>query len=177
MRPNHFFSRRPLDYWALWVVTLALLVFNGFLVYGILYARTQAARATADAAGVIGELRASSIDTSLTVDHEIVVDDTIPFETTIQAPIRTTIPIDTVVSIPVEFPVVGTRVIRVPLQTTIPVDLTIDVPVDVDVPIHMAVPVNLEVPVRVAFTETQFGDALGEVETMLWGLSSQLGGR
>lgn len=176
MESRQFISRRPADYWVLWSVTIGLVLLNAALIVVLLSVRAQVALATDEAAQVVGELKSSSISTTIDVDDEVAIDGSVPIETTIEVPIEASIPVNTTVSIPIEFPIVGVRTVRIPIQTTIPVDLRVDVPIDYDVPIQITVPVKLKVPVYVGFGDTEFGQALGEVEAFLKDLSVRLGG-
>lgn len=89
---------------------------------------------------------------TLTVPVDIVLElnETIPFQDTVQVPIRTTIPVRDTLSLPIS--VLGlTFAIDLPVAFDVPVNLDVSTPIETSVPLSLQVPLQftLDVPVDV----------------------------
>ncbi|HRF50321.1 MAG TPA: hypothetical protein PLC98_22005 [Anaerolineales bacterium] len=168
-------SPRPLDYWLLWLVAIAALALNLYLINTLLQVRAQAGVAAAQAAAAVGEIREAEINYTFEVNQVIPVNVSVPISRTITIPISNTVPISTIVSIPLEIPGFGTRTITLPIRAELPIRLQQTIPVSLTVPINAKVPVNLEVPISIAVVDTPFGPQLSEGEAVLNALAAELG--
>jgi hypothetical protein len=152
------------DYWLLWFVALISLALNVVLINVLLGARRQAGEAAAAAAQAIGALRQTTIDTSVRVERSIPVILNIPISQTLTVPIDDAIPINTQVQVPIEIPLLGTRLFDIPIQATIPVKLETVVPINLIVPLSTSVPVAFDVPIRIVIADTPLGESLAETQ-------------
>lgn len=167
---------RPLDYWLLWIVAIAALALNLYLINTLLQVRAQAGVAAAQAADAVGEIRNARIEYTVQIDQVIPVDVTVPISRTITIPISNTIPISTVVTIPLEIPGFGTRNLTLPIRAELPIRLQQTIPVSLTVPINAEVPVQLEVPIQIDIADTAFGPQLKDGEAYLDTLAAELSG-
>jgi len=165
---------RPIDYWALWLVAVASLAVNVWLVANLLGVRRQAGEAAALAAQAVGDLRQSSIDYQVHVAQLVPIVLSIPISQTVQVPINTLLPIDTQATIPLETPF-GTFPITIPIRATVPIDLQPEVPIRLTVPVSTTVPVELDVPIHVAIADTELGESLSRAQRSLESLAAQWG--
>ena len=165
---------RPIDYWALWLVAVASLAVNVWLVVNLLGIRRQAGEAAALAAQAVGDLRQSSIDYQVHVAQLVPIVLSIPISQTVKVPINTLLPIDTQATIPLETPI-GTFPITIPIQATVPIDLQPEVPIRLTVPVSTSVPVELDVPIHVAIADTDLGESLARTQRSLESLAAQWG--
>lgn len=169
--PRHM----PFHYYLLWLVALASLGLNAFIIYELLQVRTQAGVALGQAAQSIGVVKQSSITYTVPIDEEIPINLNVPVKFTVNVPIKQDLAIDTTVDVPLDIPLLGTRVITVPIKTTVPVDLSVDIPVDKVVPINATIPVKFDVPIDLQLSTTSFGQALGGVQASLQQQADALG--
>lgn len=167
--------QRPLDYWLLWIVAIAALALNLYLINTLLQVRAQAGLAASQAADAVGEIRNASIGYTVEIDQVIPVDVVVPISRTLTIPISNTIPISTVVTIPLAIPGFGTQNITLPIRTSLPIRLEQTIPVSLTVPINAEVPVQLEVPISIDIADTAFGPQLEEGEAYLDLLAAELG--
>lgn len=166
---------RRWDYWLLWVVALTSLALNVMLINTLLGVRRQAAEAAGLAADGLTRVRAATFSYTVVVDQSIPVNVSIPINQSLTVPIDTVIPINTTVQVPIEVPLLGTRLVSFPIQTTIPVKLETEIPVNLVVPISATVPVQLDVPIQLAVADTPFDGPLADAQRYLARLSDQLG--
>jgi hypothetical protein len=168
-------EKLPRHYYALWVVALVSLALNGFILYTLIQVRQQAGLALLQAAASMSTIQNGSIEYEVNVDEEVPVVLDVPVKFTVTVPIQKIIPIDTVVNVPIEIPLLGTRIIRVPINTSIPIDLTVDVPIDKTVGVNAKIPVKFKVPIKLKIAETTFGQGLGELQLVLQQQAESLG--
>jgi hypothetical protein len=165
---------RPLDYWLLWLVALASLAANLWLITTLLGVRRQAGQGALTAARAVGDLRQSSIDYQVHVQQFVPIVLSVPISQTVKVPINTTLAIDTEATIPLETPI-GTFPITIPIRAAVPVALQPEVPLRLTVPVSTTVPVELDVPIHLAIADTALGESLGRAQQSLTSLASQLG--
>lgn len=168
------FSARPLDYWLLWVIALTSLALNALLINTLLGARRQVAEAIGVVAQGLGELRAARFTYVVQVDQEVPVDLNVPIRDTLRVPIDTVVPFNTQLQVPIELPFLGTRIVNVPVQTTVPVQLDLEVPLNLDVPISATVPVRFALPVQISLADTPLDAALAQPQSYLDDLAAEL---
>lgn len=167
--------RMPFHYYVVWLVAIVSLALNIFIIYTLLQVRQQAGLAFSQAADSMGTIKDGSIKYVVNIDEEIPVVLDVPVKFTVKVPIQKTVPINTVVNVPIELPLLGTRTIAVPINTSISIDLSVDVPIDHTVPINSKIPVKFEVPIDLQISETAFGEGLGEFQLVLQQQAESLG--
>ena len=168
-------AKRSWGYILLWVIAVTSLTLNVFIVSALLAARQQAGEAFLSAAGMVGDLKASRFDYTVNVDEELPVEANVPIDFTAQVPISETVPISTTVNVPIQFPLIGTRIISVPISTRVPISLTVEVPIKQTIPIAATIPVQFEAPISIELADTPLAQSLDEVELILLGLADGLG--
>jgi hypothetical protein len=166
-------TKRPFDYYLLWVVALLSLLVNAGLVYALDRARQKAVDGAQTAARAVESFRNSTLDYTVHVDRTLPVSLTVPFKTTVNVPISTTLPIDTEFGFSLHT-LVGDFPVNIPVHAVVPVNLVSQVPVDLSVPISTTVPVVFEVPIKVDVARTALGDALGPTQLYLEKLAADL---
>ncbi len=166
-------TKRPFDYYLLWVVALLSLLINAGLVYGLMLARQQAAEGAQTAAEAVAALRSASLEYTVHLDQSLPVSLTVPFNTTIKVPISTTLPINTEFSFSLHT-LLGDFPVNLPVHAEVPVNLVSPVPVNVAVPISATVPVALDVPIKIDVSQTPLGQSLGPTQAYLEKLAVDL---
>ncbi len=166
-------TKRPFDYYLLWVVALISLLFNAALVYGLIIVRERAAVGAETASRALEAFSASTVDYTVHVADTLPVSLTVPFNTTINVPISVTLPIDTQFGFTLKT-LVGDFPVNIPVHAEVPVNLTSQVPVHVAVPISATVPVALDVPIKIDVAQTSFARSLGPTQAYLEQLAVDL---
>ena len=174
--------------WALLVIlVLVSLVLDVFIVLQLYRARQAALRLTAQAAAELKALQGETIRYTFHFQDELPVMAEVPFREQLDVPIVAAIPISTTVSVEqtLQVPVhtlLGDVTVEVPLDMDIPVAMTVpidlNVPVEISrtVPISATVPLDLEVPLAIPIAETPLADLLGELQSALLNLQTQIRG-
>ncbi len=122
-----------------------------------------------EAVAGLESFRSSTLSFEVSIDETIPIDTDIVLDRTLTVPIQTSFPIDEVVETTIT--IAGPFDTRIPLEVSVPVRL--DIPVDLEIPfsINEVIPVSTDVPVRlsvpisidVASTElASLADALGD---------------
>ncbi len=166
-------TKRPLDYYLLWLIALVSLAVNVGLVYTLVGVRARAAEGAQTAAQAVKSLRAASFDYTARIDESLPVSLTIPFNTTVAVPISVTLPIATDFSFTIsvlgqDFP------INLPVHANVPVNVTPEVPVRLSVPISTTVPVAFDIPVHISLEQTDVGKSLAPTQAYLEKLATDL---
>jgi hypothetical protein len=178
---------RKIAYALLVVFVLVSLVLDVFIVLQLYRARQTALRLTARAAAALGALEGETIRYTFHFQDELPVVAEVPFREQLDVPIVATIPISTTVSVEQTLPVpihtlLGDITIEVPLDveipvaTTVPIDLSVPVEISRTVAISATVPLDLEVPLDIPIAETPLADFLGELQSALLDLQTQIRG-
>ncbi len=177
LRYSHWMitNPRPLDYWLLWIVAVAALALNLYLIYTLLQVRAQAGSVAAQAAVAVGDLQDASFRYQIEVRDSVPVNVVVPISRTITLPISATVPISAVVQVPVEIPVIGQRVLAVPIRTIIPIQLEQRVPISLTVPVNALIPVEIDVPIAIEIADTPLSDQLERAQDYLNNAAVQLG--
>jgi hypothetical protein len=155
-------------------LTLLSLSLNIVTIVALLWAREAALEEVAEARALIAGVRELAFSHTVTVQKDIPVETSVPFEHDIIVPIDTTIPINTTVTVPIEAGILGTFEIDVPIRTFVPIDLEIAVPVSQTVDVSTTVEVDLEVPIEITISETSLADYLDEREAALERIEEKL---
>lgn|SRR5574337_1710117 len=159
----------------LWAIAITSLALNLLVIKTLLDVRSQAGIAFVQAADAVGTIQGGTIEYTARIDQSVPVALDVPIRFTVDVPIHETLPINTTVRAPIEFPIVGTRIISLPISTEIPVNITVKVPIDETLPINAQIPLKLEVPVRLKIADTPFGQGLGELQLVLQDQAARLG--
>ncbi len=160
------------------VLTLFSLALNGVILFGLLQAQRIALEAQQTSLEAVAETRTlvtgiggDTFSYTLSVEQEIPIATSIPFQEEVIVPIRTTIPISTTLIVPFNAGMLGTIDIDVPVRTIIPVDMELAVPISQTVDIATTVPLDVDVPINIPLDETplsgylvELGAALEELE-------------
>ena len=156
------------------MLTLFSLALNGTIIFALLRGRQIALDAQQTALGAVSD--AQSIVTSVgddtfsytfTVEQEIPISTSIPFDEEVTVPIHTTIPISTTVIIPINTGLLGTFSVDVPIRTIVPVNLEVVVPINQTVDIATTVPLDVDIPVEIPLAETPLTGYLDELDAAL----------
>jgi hypothetical protein len=166
-------TKRPFDYYLLWLVALVSLLLNAGLIYELMLARQKVGAGAQTAAEAVAALRTSSVDYTVHIDRTLPVSLTVPFNTTVNVPISTTLPIDTEFSFSLHT-LVGDFPVNIPVHAVVPVNLVSQVPVHLAVPISTTVPVVFDVPIKIDVAQTEFAQALGPTQIYLEKLAAEL---
>ncbi|HEY72773.1 MAG: hypothetical protein B6I35_07570 [Anaerolineaceae bacterium 4572_32.2] len=156
------------------MLTVCSLALNGVVIVGLLRAQRialdaqqTALDAVSDARTIVTGISDGTFSYTLTVEQEIPIATTIPFNEEVSVPIHTTIPISTTVVIPINAGLLGTFSIDVPIRAIIPVDLEFTVPISQSVDIATTVPLDVDVPINIPLAETPLIDYMDEVDAAL----------
>ena len=166
-------TKRPLDYYLLWLIALVALGIGITLLIALGEVRARAAAGLQTAAGAVRALRGSSIDYVFRLEQTLPVSLTVPFSTTIIVPINAALPIDTEFKITLRTPL-GDYPVNVPVQSTVPINMQTSVPVRLAVPISTSVPISLSLPIRINLSQTTLGASLDQMESYLATLAAEL---
>jgi hypothetical protein len=178
---------RKIAFALLVIFVLVSLVLDVFIVLQFYRARQAALHLTAQAAAGLRALEGGTIRYTFRFQDELPIVAEVPFREKLDVPIVAAIPISTTVSVE--------QTLQVPIQTLLG-DITVEVPLDVDIPVAMTVPIDLSVPVEISRTvpvsatvpldlevplaipvaETPFADFLGELQSALLDLQTQIRG-
>ncbi|MFN2171653.1 MAG: hypothetical protein ACK2UF_09525 [Candidatus Promineifilaceae bacterium] len=162
-------SRPAWHYILLWVIALASLALNIYLLVGLNHFQQVVRQEAGRASEILDRVTLENLEVPVAVDETLDVAVTIPFSDTIAVPINTTIPVSTsiavdeTISVPIDevvnldrnvqinLSVLGQSVpVTVPINADVPVTMDIEVPVNLEVPVEAEIPIDLliEVPVN-----------------------------
>ena len=178
---------RKIAYALLVIFVLVSLVLDVFIVVQLYRAWQAALRLTAQATVALGALQGETIRYTFHFQDVLPIVAKVPFREKLDVPIVAAIPISTTVSVEqtLQVPIhtlLGDITIEVPLDVEIPVAMT--VPIDLNVPVEISrtvtvsatVPLDLEVPLAIPIAETPLADLLGELQSALLDLQTQIPG-
>lgn len=96
----------------------------------------------------LAAFRSSTLEFDVSIDESIPIDTEILLDRTLRVPIQATFPIDQVVDTTIT--IAGPFGTKIPLDVSVPVQL--DIPVDLDIPfsINETIPISTEIPVRIS---------------------------
>ena len=161
-------NRPSWHYILLWVIALASLALNVYLVVGFNTFQQAVRQEAGRVSEMIDGVALENYEVPISIDETFDVAVTIPFSDTIEVPINTTVPISTsitvdeVISVPIDdvvsldrdvqifLSVLGQSVpVNVPIRADVPISLQTEVPVNLEVPVEAEIPIDLliEVPV------------------------------
>jgi hypothetical protein len=178
---------RKIAYALLVVSVLTSLVLDVFIVLQLYRAWQAALRLTDQATATLEALERETIHYTFRFQDELPVVAEVPFHEKLDVPIVAAIPISTTVSVE--------QTLQLPIHTLLG-DITVEAPLDVEIPVAMTVPINLSVPVEISRTvsvsatvpldlevplaipidETPLAGFLGELQSALLDLQTQIEG-
>lgn len=164
----------PIALIILTAMTLLSLSLNVATIVALLWAREAALQEVAESRALIAGVRESTFSHSVSVQKDIPVETSVPFEQDIIVPVDTTIPINTTVTVPIEAGILGTIEIDIPIRTFIPINLEIAVPISETVDVSTTVGVDMEVPIEIAISETSMVEHLDERDAALERIEEKL---
>lgn len=178
---------RKIAYAPLVILVLASLFLDVFIIVQLYRARQAALHLTAQAAAELEALQGETIYYTFRFQDELPVVAEVPFHEKLEVPIVAAIPISTTVSVEqtLQVPIhtlLGDITIEVPLDLeipvamTVPIDLRVPVEISRTVPVSATVPLDLEVPLAIPVAETPLADFLGELQSALLDLQTQIRG-
>jgi hypothetical protein len=176
---------RKIAYALLVTFVLVSLVFDVFIVVQLYRAWQATLRLTAQATVALGALQGETIRYTFHFQDELPVVAEVPFHEKLDVPIVAAIPISTTVSVEqtLQVPIhtlLGDITVEVPLDVeipvamTVPIDLSVPVEISRTVPVSATVPLDLEVPLAIPVAETPLADFLGELQSALLDLQTQI---
>jgi hypothetical protein len=168
-------TRRPFDYYLLWLVAIVSLGLNVYVINVLVQARRQVAQAASTAAAAVGQLNGAAIDYAVPISQTLPVSFTVAYKQTFTIPISVTLPIDTQVTVNLNTPL-GAFPITVPVKTDVPINLAPQIPLSLAVPVSVTVPISFTVPIHLALSDTTLGTTINGVSDYLNTLASSLGG-
>ena len=161
-------SRHSWHYILLWVIALASLALNIYLLVGF----NTFQRTIQEEAGRISQsldgMPLENFEVPVVIDETFAVSLTVPFKDTFEVPINTTVPVSTsiavdeTISVPVDevvsvdrdvqvfLSVLGQSIpVDIPIRADIPIKLQTEVPIKLDVPVEADIPIDLVVEVPI----------------------------
>ena len=176
-KPRRQGMGRPVDYFLLWLVALASVAMNVFLISTLLTiqqelnkARLGVAEGLTAAANEVGQLDFGAFSLDVVVDESVPLDISVPISETIIVPISDTIEINSAAV--ADLPLLGLTAI--PFSVDVPVVMTVTVPVSLTVQVTDSVPVNFIVPVDVNLDDTPLQDFKAEIQSYLLSVAADL---
>jgi len=172
----------------LMILILFLLVFfslglNWYLITQLLQARQQALGLVQEFKPVaqdtleqvdsdLADFQTATFEFQVEIDQQLPIAAEIPFNETIDVPIKATIPIKqqiqtTIMLDPFQAGLEIPTDIDVPVEVEVPIDMVVPVKIERTVPISTVVPINLDVPVIIDIGDTEL---VGYIEKLRQGL-------
>jgi len=164
---------RPWDYYVLWLVALASLGLNLYIINGLLEARRQVGAAAHAAADGVSKLHTAAIDYAVDYHNTLPISLTVSYQQTMTVPVSVTLPINTSILVPLRTPI-GTFPLNFPVITTVPISFNTTVPLSIAIPISLTVPVDVAFPIHIAVADTPFGATLDGAADYLRGVAEDL---
>jgi hypothetical protein len=161
------------------VLVLAALALNLFTLIQLSHARQLALSIAGRVSASLADLEGASIDYTFQLSQSLPVNMKIPFQDTMEVPVKMTIPISLTVPIhqkvQVPIKVAGLVEVTVDLPINMEIPVNIEVPVDMTVPIEIdrqfaistTVPVSLTVPISIPLSETSLGPVLEQMRELV----------
>ena len=158
----------------LWLLTLTSLALNVIILRELVTIRQIARASVTETIEVVNSFQEETFAYTFTVEDVIDVNTDIPFEETIDVPIRDSIAINTSVQVPVNAGPLGSFNVTIPISTVIPIELDVPVEIDRTINVRAAVPIEVDVPVSIAIEETPLSNTLADLEAGLIDLEEEL---
>ncbi|MBI4772171.1 MAG: hypothetical protein HY784_17570 [Chloroflexi bacterium] len=174
---------RPPGYRTLWLVVIASLALNLYLLRSLLHFQSQLGAAAgqlslalAEAGGALDSLKSGTISYTVRLDQQVPIRFDVPVDQQLTVPISTTVPIRTVVNVPLPGALGVFPPLQVPISQTLPVAFSAVIPIHLTVPISQTIPLKLEVPVDIPLSDTPLAGLAELLEQFLSRVQQQLGG-
>jgi len=170
---------RPARNWAGWialVIAIVSLLLNVILILGLLRARDATLKIVADGLNFVDDLEAKGLEFNFPISQTLRIDEDFPLKLDLDFPINAKFPINTVISIPVNLGPIGSRIVVIPINTTVPVSLTVPVHIDRAFPIDLPLSIQITVPIRLAPDQPPLEDWLALAREKLLEVQRQIEG-
>ena len=158
-------TKRPLDYWILWILVMSLAMGNIWFGKRLLEAKRGTSHFLGNVSGAISEIQKQELSYRVSINQKVPFSAIIAVKDTLVVPLKTSIPVNTVVEVPFKLPLVGTTYVQVPIQTTVPIDLDIALNIQKDIPVEGTTSLGLTVPIEIK--DIPFGDAFEKINILL----------
>jgi hypothetical protein len=112
-------------------------------------------------------LETEKINFKVSIDQQIPIAVSVPFNDEFYFPLDMNIPINTSVNIPVQIGLLGSYDLDIPINTSIPFKMDIVVPVNEQVDIDTIVPIKMDFPVSISVQDIPIAGQLTEWRVML----------
>jgi len=119
----------------------------------------------------------ATIEFNVAVDEEFPVEAQIPFNETIEVPIKLTVPIRQDIETTIVIDVLGQGLpvdVSVPVDVEVPIDTTITVPIDRTIDIATTVPLKMDVPIALEIGDTELAGYVDRIRESLVSFDTML---
>ena len=120
----------------------------------------------------------ATLEFKVAVDEEFPVEAQIPFNETIDVPIKLTVPIQQDIDTTIVIDVLGQGLpvdVSVPVDVEVPIDTTITVPIDRTIDVSTTVPLKLDVPIALEVGDTELAGYIDRIRESLVSFDTVLG--
>jgi len=120
----------------------------------------------------------ATLEFKVAVDEEFPVEAQIPFNETIEVPIKLTVPIKQNIDTTIVLDVLGQGLpvdVSVPVDVEVPIDTTITVPIDRTIDVSTTVPLKLDVPIALEIGDTELAGYIDRIRESLVSFNTMLG--
>ena len=120
----------------------------------------------------------ATIEFKVAVDEEFPIEAQIPFNETIEVPIKLTVPIKQNIDTTIVIDVLGKGLpvdVSVPVDVEVPIDTTITVPIDRTIDVSTTVPLKMDVPISLQIGDTELAGYVDRIRESLVSFYTMLG--
>lgn len=120
----------------------------------------------------------ATLEFKVAVDEEFPVEAQIPFNETIDVPIKLTVPIQQDIDTTIVIDVLGQGLpvdVSVPVDVEVPIDTTLTVPIDRTIDVSTTVPLKLDVPIALEIGDTELAGYIDRIRESLVSFDTMLG--
>jgi hypothetical protein len=148
------------------ILSIASLLVNGLLVFGLLNARSVVVEGLDTALEALDNSDGKGFHYDFKFEQEVPFSGDIPFKQDLVFPFEGDIPIDTTVEVPLK---IGAQsfVVRVPINTSIYIDTAVPISIDQTFHVSTSIPVSMTIPVDIKPDDPMIQDLLGNVREWL----------
>jgi hypothetical protein len=145
--------RRPRRAWptglALLIAGLSL-AFNLYLLSQLTQFRAAALTVVDGGSALLEDVEQHGLAVDVSISQTIPIERDWPVKLNLDWPLKVEVPINTTVNVPINLGALGTRVVRIPINTVVPISVVVPIRLDRSFYISLSVPLSLTVPIRVA---------------------------
>ena len=120
----------------------------------------------------------ATLEFKVAIDEEFPIEAQIPFNETIDVPIKLTVPIQQDIDTTIVIDVLGQGLpvdVSVPVDVEVPIDTTITVPIDRTIDVSTTVPLKLDVPIALEIGDTELAGYVDRIRESLVSFDTMLG--